>query len=259
MHELAGEPSRVVKDFITPISEMDEVFEGLVLAGANVRALLAGEPITLAWPQEIVVSGREITGYVMPSIPDQFYWQDKKFFRGKRRVRELQYAVRRESAVSIPFRADDTHRLELVRLVAAFLEAMHREELVYGDLSWGNLAFSVGDKVELCVFDFDSTRQVGRPAFTRQRPAQTVDWNDPEDRSRAVASFDSDRYKFALLVYRLLVAHDFDSRPEDATRVGSISGLDQRGVHGLQSLLRRAAGHAGTRPQISEWLAVLQR
>jgi hypothetical protein len=241
----------VKKTFLPPLPDGEEAFATVLDARDSIAADLQGLPIALCWPETPLVRGRDLVGYVMPRIDQSFYFT--RDVRRKAQLRELQYAVPKASVFSFPFTESDADAYALVVLVARFLEAMHTRQLVYGDISWFNFTFAL-DPVRLCVHDFDSTRRVGTATFNRQPPANTIDWEDLEAPGAAVATLDSERYKFALLAYRMLVAKDHNSRLPPTLASGT-TGLPRD--RDLQHLGHRAAGPGGTRPQLSEWLRAL--
>jgi hypothetical protein len=250
VRDLPGE-NRVIKTYAHPISGGVSDFERFASGGSELRQRLAGTRVDIAWPEDPVVHGDALHGYCMAKIPDRFYFE----FESRRRLRTLQFAVPRESAFRLPFDVPDRVRLELVRHVAVFLADMHACDLVYGDLSWTNFAFSL-DPTEISVHDFDSSRRVGAGSFTRAAAAQTVDWADPHEPNPRVASLDGDRYKFALLSYRLLVSRDLTSAI-DPDEVGRLGLLPRSRIRALSTLWIRASLGRGQRPQLGEWVSAL--
>jgi hypothetical protein len=254
IYEIVGDPDRVLKAFLVPIpaakDNLDAVLGALDRVAENLRSL----PITLCWPERAVTKENYLLGYVMRRIQSPFYFTSSRGLLSKRLLRELQYAVPRRSAFEMPV-VKPNEILELVRLVARFLDAMHRQDLVYGDISWTNFTFAL-DPIRLCVHDFDSTRCLGGDAFTAQPPLDTIDWDDPDARDASVATLDSDRYKFALLAYRMLIAKDLHSRLDPGGAVAAAAS-EVLPSSDLQHLWRRAAGPLGTRPQLVEWLRAL--
>lgn len=67
---------------------------------------------------------------------------------------------------------------------------------------------------------------------------------------------DSDRYKFELFAYRMLVAKSLNAKM-DLERVQEWSR--DSGFMTLNGLWSRAWGAAGTRPSPSQWVAALKR
>lgn len=133
-----------------------------------------------------------------------------------------------------------------------------RKPWAYGDISWTNFSFQIHPQVRVSVHDFDSTRIVGRRAMSRAPAAHTIDWDDPKAPDGVPASFDTDRYRFALLAYRLLVSKTLDSRI-DPTRIPEQFAPFEAGVsRRLRSLWVRADGARGTRPTVLECIHALE-
>ncbi|AKE89438.1 hypothetical protein AAT18_09555 [Rhodococcus aetherivorans] len=192
----------------------------------------------------------------MPRIGGQFYFEMQFGSVTKKHARELQHAIpRKQGAMPFPFEVDDRQRLDLVYLVAVFLHGMHKNDIVYGDFSWMNFTFSL-DPVELCVLDLDSSRVQGSLPFTRSLPLDSPNWEDPQWQGSVVVRMDSDRYKFAIFAYRMLVAKSLDAEidPERAEEWGHDTGSTM-----LSGLWSRAMGAAGTRPPLLQWVAALEQ
>lgn len=206
----------------------------------------------LCWPEEVEASGSELRGYVMPRIQSEFYFDVK----GRARERSLDWAVSVQKAFVIPFSVTGQDRLELVRLISRWLKSMHDHNLVYGDLSWKNVAFSVSPEIRVSIFDFDSTRLIGAPSFTGHGALHTIDWTDPAAVD-GPPTLDSDRYRFAALAFRLLVSKDLRASIDPETVPRSLPGLHDTDVQRLTRLWRRACGPSGTRPTLVEWCSAL--
>jgi hypothetical protein len=251
-----GRSDIVLKQFTTPIPEAVGDLETLIEARAGVEARLADTRIDLCWPIQATAEDDKLTGYIMPRIASDFFYSTD--WRGRDRERQLAFAIREISAVKLPFLVNDEQRVELVWLVARFLDAMHSEGLAYGDISWTNFSFQIDPVVRLSVHDFDSTRIMGRRSLTRAPAAHTVDWDDPRAQPEAAASFDTDRYRFALLAYRMLVGKTLDGRIDSDQIPDQIPMFNDHQVKHMRSLWIRADGDRGTRPTIHEWLSALE-
>lgn len=157
----------------------------------------------------------------------------------------------------MPFIVDDEQRAQLLWLVARFLDAMHCEGIAYGDISWDNFSFQFDPKVRLSVYYFESTRAIGSRAMIIVPTVNPANWHDPEAPGEP-ASFDTDRYKFALLAYRMLVSKTLDARIDSAQIPKHLATFNDRQVRHMRRLWIRAAGERGTRPTIHEWLWALE-
>ncbi|MFI6400505.1 hypothetical protein ACIBED_20585 [Rhodococcus coprophilus] len=255
VYKLVENDSRVAKYWLTPLEQGLPELKELIHRRADVEKSIGQHPVSLCWPENPIRKDGIMTGYTMSIIAEKFYFEQTYGSVTKEHLRELQHAIPRKSAFPLPFDVDDDDRLELVYLVAVFLDSMHSNDLVYGDFSWMNFTFSL-NPIELCVLDFDSSRVQGSLPFTRSEPLDSPDWHDPESRKAAVVRVDSDRYKFALFAYRMLVAKDLYSTI-DPDRVRSLSGDPQ--LESLRGLWARALGVSGSRPQVAEWVRALDR
>ncbi|WP_157179981.1 MULTISPECIES: hypothetical protein [Rhodococcus] len=256
VYGLVDNTGQVAKYWVVPLTRGAREFEELVHRRTDVGAAVSGHPIHLCWPASPVRRDGELIGYTMPRIGGQFYFEMTFGSVTKKHARELQHAIpRKQGAVPFPFEVDDQQRLELVYLVAVFLDGMHRNDIIYGDFSWMNFTFSL-DPVELCVLDFDSSRVQGSLPFTRSLPLDSPNWEDPQWLGSVLVRMDSDRYKFALFAYRMLVARSLDAEidPDRAAEWGRATGSTM-----LRGLWSRAMGVAGTRPPLSQWVAALEQ
>ncbi len=256
VYELVASGNQVAKYWATPLSHTPREFEELVHKRADIDSVISDYPIHLCWPDSPIRNGETLIGYTMPMIAERFYFEMRIGPVTKTKLRELQHAIPRHPAANpYPFIVEDDDRIELVYLTGLFLEAMHRNDIAYGDFSWMNFTFSV-DPVEICVLDFDSSRIQGSLHFARDLPLHSPDWEDPQLHAPFVARPDSDRYKFALFAYRMLVAKDLSSTI-DCARISD--WMIDSTTRTMGDLWSRSLGEGGTRPQISEWLWCLKR
>ena len=138
-----------------------------------------------------------------------------------------------------------------------FLDVIHRHDCVYGDISWGNLLYGL-NPTTLFVLDVDSIRPLGSPTLTGDRGGATPDWADPiATDSGTTSSFDSDRFKFALLLSRILVTRDLTSPLAHSLGTNAIAGLNEAQHHTVSELLGRSGERAGGRPTMTEWRIAL--
>ena len=139
-------------------------------------------------------------------------------------------------------------RLELVRLVGAALEALHAEELFTAGIGLDSFAYALDPRPAVRFLASDEVRRVGGEFLTR-----------PNSRDPIEDSFDSDRYEFAVLAHRILIApQPADASPE-LHRRNHVPGLSAEQDQQLWGLWERATGPYGTRPQIGEWMGVLRQ
>lgn len=254
VYEVLGDERMVYKKYFVPRRDIAAVRD-VIESGPRVRKRLAGRGVDLMWPARIIERDGVVQGIVMPRVPERYSVNFAGPARGGRLLLTLDHAVPRPSAVYRVADVSDEDRLAIVVLVAHFLEALHHEDLVYGDLSWRNFLFSLSPSCGVLALDLDGVSRIG----TRAVSAHTPDWTDPHSTSSGlVDSFDLDRYKFALLAHRMLLAKSLDARLPGVVGDEPIVGLSPTGGRAVRWLLGRASGGAGSRPQIAEWIAALE-
>lgn len=260
--ELPRHEGFVYKHYYQPIENARASFDELVEAGRRLQHPLADHRIGALWPVHILGPGESVEGYVMPLMPDHFRAEIHTPYGAELQEATLEFALVPESGKAFyPIRVlSARERLELVRLIGIFLDALHANDLVYGDLSLKNMRYAT-DPIELLVMDMDGVHHISTPVIPDKDLANTPDWNDPHRSSDMPLGFDLDRYKYALLVYRLMVVNSVSAAfPEDSAAISVPEAVcidnDQR--QRLEFLLQRAAtGLTGSRPAIREWLAIL--
>jgi len=262
VYELPRHSGHVYKHYYAPIDNARTNFTELVEAGRRLGPPLAAHGVSALWPVHVLGPGESVEGYVMPRMPDRFHTEIHTPYGPDRQEATLEFALEPDPDKAFyPLRVLSAgERIELVRLVALFLDTLHAHDLVYGDLSLKNMRFAT-DPIELLVMDMDGVHHIATPVIPDKDLANTPDWNDPHRLSELPLGFDLDRYKYALLVYRLIVVNNVsEAFPEDAESivVPADCGLNPEQREGVEFLLRRAAaGRTGSRPAIREWVGVL--
>lgn len=193
-----------------------------------------------AWPLCRVTDGGRVTGFLMHRAPEAMTWTTSK---GDGKLIELSYLLREAkaawSAVPQPVPAQ---RLDLVVQVVSLLEWLHGLGLVVGDLSHANVLWSLAPEPAVHLLDCDGIRAGGQDPVLDQ--ADTPDWHDPLAPAGLPASVDSDRYKAALMIGRILCRDPLIRPGEPLTLVPGT--LDDRRAGQLAPLWRQAAGPAGS-------------
>ncbi|MEU7880101.1 hypothetical protein [Microbispora bryophytorum] len=211
---------------------------------AEVRALLD----QCAWPVARVVNGGQVTGFLMPHVPKDFYGT----IGGKPKLVELQYLLYEPNwAWQDLHQPDIDGRLEIATLAAKLIDMLHTHGWIVGDLSFRNLLWRPGQPYKVFMLDCDGLRRHGAEPVLRQ--AHTPDWNDPYQPSSG-PELDTDRYKLALLIGRVL-SQTASVRPGDEPAL--LPGLPDHVVTAVRALFTRAQGPRGTRPIAAEWVQAL--
>ncbi|GAA2756165.1 hypothetical protein GCM10009872_15250 [Actinopolymorpha rutila] len=184
----------------------------------------------------------------MRRVPKQF---SLKIGQGER-LADLSYLATAPKPiwgpVSLPSHSE---KLGILRDLAGVVDTLHRRGIVLGDISFANVLWTVTPRPGVMLLDCDGMRLEGRTSVLPQ--ADTLDWDDPYVVRGAEPTRDQDRYKLALAVLRVLCAslnRRLDGRPLDPALLGA-------NPSGVQDLLSKAAGAAGTRPAASEWMTAL--
>jgi hypothetical protein len=199
-----------------------------------------------AWPHALVVDGGRCVGFLMRQAPDRF----SAAIGGRGKLLELQFLLHPVKpmwrALSLPT-ADQ--RRELAGMYMRFFQVLHRYDVIMGDVSMRNFLWTLREGPGIFALDCDGYRLNGHHPAVPQ--PQTPDWEDPS-MAAGRATLDSDRYKLALLVIRVLLADPYLT-PE---QVLAEEGLRERLGAPLVPLVRRAAGSSG-RPHPDHWLRAL--
>jgi hypothetical protein len=205
-----------------------------------------------SWPLARVMRQGQLRGFLMQAIPDPFFGPNAA---GTRKLRELQfllYPPRPLWGDIVPRHLDARTRVEVATESSRLMRLLHGNSLVFGDLSMSNVLWAPGSPARIFVIDCDGIRKLGcRPVLTQ---ADTPDWDDPQ-RPVTGPDIDTDRYKLALLVGRVLAGKAY-IRPdgEDLVLAHDVPPFIADKV---RPLWKQAAGPRGRRPDASQWLTAL--
>jgi DNA-binding helix-hairpin-helix protein with protein kinase domain len=199
-----------------------------------------------AWPSHRVFDAGRCVGLLMREAPSRF----ASAIAGRERLLELQFLLYPKrpmwSELLLPTVEE---RRELAMRYMFLLHTLHRNDLVVGDVSMRNLLWTLEGGPGVFAIDCDGFRVSGnRPAV---RQAETSGWRDPSV-GRRTATFDSDRYKLALLVLRVLLA-DHTVTPESIAE--SPESREELGT-AIAELAEQALS-PGERPAAKRWLDAL--
>lgn len=201
-----------------------------------------------AWPVARVVHEGRVTGFLMPHVPQEFYGR----IGGKLKLVELQYLLYEPNWSWQDLHQPDLRgRLEIATLAAKMVDLLHTHGWVIGDLSFRNLLWRPGAPYKVFMLDCDGLRRHGGEPVLRQ--AHTPDWDDPHQPSSG-PELDTDRYKLALLVGRVLT-RTASVRPGQEPAL--LPGLPDQVLTAVRELFTRAHGPRGSRPSAAEWVQAL--
>jgi len=208
-----------------------------------------------AWPLARVYSNGQLSGFLMREIPAQFFGPNAA---GDRKLRELQFLLYPHKPMwggIVPAGgvASQT-RIDVARECCALMTLFHGKALVVGDVSMRNVLWSGADGQPAAIFliDCDGIRHLGQAPVMAQ--FETPDWEDP-NQMRSGPDLDTDRYKLALLVGRVLSGKAYIRPGRDPLSLPP--DLPDRMGGRVEALWRQAARPYGQRPQASQWQQVL--
>lgn len=165
-----------------------------------------------AWPCRIVEDAGSVTGFLMPSIPDEFYielWTNKS--TPSRVTAEFQHLLNDPQVLAMRFRGSvptDRQRYELIQQVASALAFLHERDVCVGDISPKNILYALSPAPAVYFIDCDAMRVRGTSLSPQ---VETPGWGVPPGEEKATIY--SDRYKLGLLALRILVGNQDTQDP----------------------------------------------
>lgn len=248
VYDLLGRPGYAYKEYRQPVVHAEALTE-LVRFRASLpaadRELLDR---SAAWPvQRVVDAAGSVKGVIMLRVPSRF----EHLIAGRARHLELPYLTfpRKPLWADVPS-PTARQRMAIVRHFVEVLDLLHRNGLIYGDISHANVLWTVTEGPGVYLLDCDGIRRLGRQAVMPQ--PETPDWNDPYGDSTA-ASQDGDRYKLALLAGRVLAKEPY-VRPGEPLLLGDVPAAVGNKV---AKLFAEAGGKRGRRPNAARWKEAL--
>jgi len=194
---------------VDALSAMPGFLEALPYAdGARLISLAA-------WPCAIVEKGGKTTGFLMPSIPEEFFteiWTNRP--TPSRVMAEFQHLLNDPNILAMRFRGSvitEPQRLELLLELALALAFLHERNVCVGDISPKNVLYSLSPVPGTYFIDCDAMRVNG---ISPSSQVETPGWAVPHGEQKATVY--SDRYKLGLMALRLLVG---DQETKDTARL----------------------------------------
>ena len=238
-----GKPDLLSTINVAALKAMPEFLESLPFGqGAELIELAA-------WPCRIVEDNGRVRGFVMPSIPDEFFI-DLSTAKGSSRVMaEFQHILNDPQITAMRLKGriiTEREKYELLSKAASALGFLHNHNVCVGDISPKNLLFSLSGPPAVYFVDCDAMR-VNGVSLTHQ--LETPGWEVPAGEEKATPY--SDRFKFGLLALRLLVG---DQDVRDPSQLPSSVPAEVRQL--INQTLKQAPA---SRPDFSTWESALQR
>ena len=164
-----------------------------------------------SWPLRLYGNAREITGFSMPLAPDSCWFQLQINGRSRKELLQLKYltnasyweraAVRSKQPELAP-----PKRNELAIDIAETIQTLHRNSLVFGDISSNNACVNLTSSPTIFFLDADS---IGSPAEVAASHIVTPDWETPP----GLTIQERDVSLTSLLIWRLF-SEESTSYPE---------------------------------------------
>ncbi|MGW1491908.1 hypothetical protein [Streptomyces sp. NPDC002402] len=245
---------RVYKEYLKPLhdsadiaqlSRLQRMGHDIVARAEAQRSLAGTASSSVNWPIDLVRSGHEVKGVVLPLIPGEFMRDGKSprtlDFLSLARANPPQASVR----VGVLIRVCD---------IFAYLES---EQLVHGDVSAKNVVWRPSPS-HAYLIDSDGMRSFS-PAPTSG--VCTPGWEDPRLQAGKIKAHDrySDRYALALAMYKGLFLNPGAPCYDNGTWTGA-SGFPRRLDPRLRDLFTRALSKplaTDGRPTAAQWRQTL--
>jgi len=256
VYRVLGQPDTVYKKYKDPAKANPDALQALIdlpdTLQPSQRDRLYGRT---AWPRTRVYDQMRLSGFLMREIPAEYMGPNTA---GKLILRTLEFLLYKPRPMwggIIPADGVDVEtRIEVAREFSALMALLHGKALVIGDVSMRNVLWTGTDEESTTIFliDCDGIRQVGKPPVMPQ--PDTPDWNDP-DQSPNGPDLDSDRYKLALLVGRVLARQAYIRPGKDSLSLPP--DLPDRMRTRVETLWKQAARPHGQRPDATQWQQAL--
>ena len=201
-----------------------------------------------AWPLRVVMDGSQVTGVLMPLIPESFFQTIQIRFRNEtthiaREIQHLFIEPSQNMRKGMP-NPSLAQRFRICQQFAFALAVLHRNDVVFGDISYRNALFTVSPQTAIMLVDCDAVRVKGTAAVVKQ--LHTAGWEPPE--GLAFQSIATDVYKLGLFILRCLSPGDGASVIRDPGAVASRLDRDGRDL-----LTRTLSAKPGDRPEARDW------
>lgn len=254
VYQVDGQPGVVFKRYKVTGANPDALKILVDLPGQLQPSERARLHASTAWPLARVYSKGQLSGFLMQEIPGRFTAANDA---GGIKLRELQFLVYPRKPlwgeIVPPAGVSVQTRIGVAREFTHLVSLLHGKALIVGDVSIRNVLWTGTDGTPVTIFliDCDGIRKLGsRPVLTQ---AETLDWNDPQQPASG-PNLDTDRYKLALLVGRVLSVSAYARPGEPLSLVAGIPGLVAARV---SAAWQRAGGPQGSRPDPAQWAMAL--
>ena len=250
-YRLPGDPSAIAyKEFKEQRTEQARAAEDAV----SFRDLLRPADRSdldrcTVWPRALVEEQGAVVGLLMPLITADFFFQAPGQTDGK--LRDLQWLIASPTQLAMNGAqdVDETDRLVLLAQLVYDVARLHKQDWVYGDLSFKNAAFAI-DPPRMILLDCDGAADLHNLG---RKQAHSLAWDPPECAKGKMQDKATDVYKLGLAILRCLNPGKNAATMRDPGRVAG--KLDATGV----DLIARTVGpDPDKRPTAKELYAYLR-
>jgi uncharacterized protein YegL len=246
--ELLDNPGFVYKEYISPDVNGGALADLILLRNIFSEAESRMLGSSASWPIARVVRGEHIIGCIMPKIPGEFTVSLPAGTRPAY-LTYLCYPPRPAwDNIKLP---SVPERMEISNQILDLFDFLQRHSLVVGDISAQNLLWTCNPTSRILLLGCDGIRKFG--ASSALPEGQTPNWHDPLLGSRR-PDFDSDNYKAALIVGRIL-SQDPHVRPGEPLKM--LEGVPRAVAREVADCFAGAARPPGERPAVGEWKEAL--
>ena len=203
---LPGDSSAIAfKEFTTDVADQARAAENAVSFRDLLRpADQADLDRCTVWPRAVVEERGTVVGLLMQLITGEFFFEVTDQVTGvtTRKLRDLQWliATPAQLAANGAQDVDETDRLVLLTQLVYGIARLHKQDWVYGDLSFKNAAFAVSPP-RMILLDCDGAADLGDRS---RKQVHSLGWKPPECAQLNVQDKATDVYKLGLAILRCL-------------------------------------------------------
>jgi hypothetical protein len=201
------------------------------------------------WPRALVEEQGAVIGLLMPLITADFFFQPPG--QTGKKLRDLQWLIASPAQLAMIGTQDveETDRLVLLAQLVYDVARLHKQDWVYGDLSFKNAAFAI-DPPRMILLDCDGAADLHNLG---RKQAHSLAFDPPECANGKLQDKATDVYKLGLAILRCLNPGKNAATMRDPGRVAG--KLDATGV----DLITRAVDpDPARRPTAKELYAYLR-
>jgi hypothetical protein len=252
---LPGDPSQIAfKEFTTNVPEQGMSAKDAVLF----RDLLtpadrADLDRCTVWPRAVVMERGAVVGLLMPLIDAEFFFTvtDPATGETTRKLRDLQWLIATPTQLKQNGAQDvsEIDRLVLLAQLVYDVARLHKQDWIYGDLSFKNAAFAVNPP-RMILLDCDGAADLHDRG---RNQAHSLGWEPPQCGPNDKQDKATDVYKLGLAILRCLNPGKGAATMRDPNRVAGKLDLS-----GTALVARSVSPDPDTRPTAKELYAYLR-